>query len=151
MGTCFAQSLIVSHAHLAQMRAHAFASAPDECCGLMGGNSQTRRITALYPLRNVASKARTAYEAAPADLFAAQKAMRAMGEQLLGIYHSHPRSHDPAPSTTDVRLAFYPDAVYFIIGVGDVESKEEEAPIGAFRLYEAEERWERAEFSIAED
>ena len=58
------------------------------------------------------------YEAAPEDLFAAQRQMRDRGEELLAIYHSHPRSAEPVPSETDVRLAFYPQAVYFIIGLG---------------------------------
>jgi proteasome lid subunit RPN8/RPN11 len=42
--------------------------------------------------------------------------MRMRGEELLAIYHSHPRDAEPVPSETDVRLAFYPNVVYFIIG-----------------------------------
>ncbi len=57
------------------------------------------------------------YEAAPEELFAAQRVMRERGEELLGIYHSHPRSPKPVPSETDVRLAYYPSAIYFIIGL----------------------------------
>ena len=47
--------------------------------------------------------------------------MRERGEQLLAIYHSHPRSTEPQPSATDVRLAYYPSAVYLIVGLGDPE------------------------------
>jgi proteasome lid subunit RPN8/RPN11 len=93
-------------------------------------------------LRNVARNAAVAYEAAPEELFEAQRRMRACGESLVGIYHSHPRSSDPAPSPTDVRLAFYPSAVYFIIGfdaTGD-------CVLRAFRISESEGRWEHVEF-----
>lgn len=86
------------------------------------------------------------YEAAPEDLFAAQRAMRERGEQLLAIYHSHPRSAEPTPSATDVRLAYYPAAVYFIVGLGT-----EEPCLRAFRISEREGQWEPAEYQIVTD
>ena len=43
-------------------------------------------------------------------------AMDEAGHDLGAIYHSHTRS-DPIPSQTDINLAFYPDAVYLIVGV----------------------------------
>src|SRR5215213_7496297 len=102
--------------HLDEMFAHARGESPAECCGLVGGSGE--RARAIYRLRNVARDAQVGYEAAPEELFAAQRIMRERGEELLGIYHSHPRSHEPVPSDTDVRLAHYPSAVYFIIGLG---------------------------------
>ena len=71
--------------------------------------------------------------------------MRQRDEQLLAIYHSHPRSSDPTPSETDVRLAYYPAAVYFIVGLGNAEPT-----LRAFRISEAERRWERVEYAIAD-
>jgi len=123
---------------------HARQAAPHECCGLIGGNDA--RTQTVYPLRNVATNPFVTYEAAPEDLFAAQRAMRDRGEQLLAIYHSHPRSDDPQPSETDVRLAYYPSAVYFIIGLGN-----REPCLCAFRISEREGRWEVAEFEIVTD
>ena len=35
---------------------------------------------------------------------------------LGAIYHSHTRT-EPYPSQTDINLAFYPDAVYVIVGL----------------------------------
>jgi proteasome lid subunit RPN8/RPN11 len=84
-----------------------------------------------------------AYEAAPEDLFAAQRQMRELGERLIAIYHSHPGSTDPSPSATDVRLAYYPTAVYFIVGLGD-----QEPCLRAFRISEREGTWQPAQFSI---
>ena len=85
-----------------------------------------------------------AYEAAPEDLFAAQRLMRERGEELVGIYHSHPRDAEPQPSPEDVRLAFYPGAVYFIIGF----AAEGEAVVRAFRIFESEGRWEPVEYCV---
>jgi proteasome lid subunit RPN8/RPN11 len=97
----------------------------------------------VYPLRNVAADSLSAYEAAPEELFAAQRLMRERGQTLVAIYHSHPRSEDPSPSRSDVRLAFYPAAIYFIIGLRD----DGECVLRAFRISEREGRWERAEFA----
>ena len=124
--------------------AHAREARPAECCGLIGGNS-AGEATSLYRTRNVARDRTVAYEAAPEDLFAAQRTMRARGEQLLAIYHSHPRSADPQPSPTDVRLAYYPSAVYFIVGLGDKEPR-----LRAFRISERDSRWEPVDFEIVE-
>jgi [CysO sulfur-carrier protein]-S-L-cysteine hydrolase len=127
-----------------EMLAHARRARPEECCGLLGGRG--RAASSVYPLRNVAGDALTAYEAAPEELFAAQRRMRAAGEELIGIYHSHPRSPDPVPSQADVKLAFYPSAVYFIIGFGE----DGRGLLRAFRISEKEGRWERAEFRVTE-
>ena len=127
-----------------QLLTHAQAVAPEECCGLLGGKEGL--IASVYPLPNIAADAQRAYETAPADLFAAQKTMRERGETLLGIYHSHPRQVEPQPSATDVRLAFYPTAVYFIIGLGGSQ------PIlRAFYLDADATSWERIEYVLKAD
>jgi len=130
--------------HVDAMIAHARETAPEECCGLVGGVSDTRAVT-LYPLRNVTPHPESAYEAAPEDLFAAQRKMRERGEDLLAIYHSHPRASDPCPSETDVRLAYYPSAKYLIIGLGGFE-----AVVKAFSISEREHRWQQVEYEIAD-
>jgi len=130
--------------HLEAMTAHARETAPEECCGLIGGFSETR-ATSLYRLRNVTTNPELGYEAAPEDLFAAQRQMRERGEGLLAIYHSHPRSSEPSPSETDVRLAYYPSATYLIIGLGGTD-----AVIKAFSISEREQRWQQVEYEIAD-
>ncbi len=130
---------------LNQIVAHAREASPDECCGLIGGTADNRAQT-IYRLRNIAPDTLVSYEAAPEELFAAQRQMRERGEQLLAIYHSHPRSAEPAPSETDVRLAYYPSAVYLIIGLGSVEPV-----MRAFRISEREQRWEEVEYRIVDE
>jgi [CysO sulfur-carrier protein]-S-L-cysteine hydrolase len=128
--------------HLDQIIAHAREASPQECCGLIGGLIEGKAQT-IYRTRNIASDPLTTYEAAPEDLFAAQRAMRERGEQLLAIYHSHPRSADPQPSATDVRLAYYPSAVYLIVGLAGPEPC-----LRAFRIDEREGQWARVEYQI---
>jgi len=131
--------------HVDAMIAHARETAPEECCGLIGGISETRAAS-LYRLRNVTPNPESAYEAAPEDLFAAQRTMRKRGEALLAIYHSHPRSSEPSPSETDVRLAYYPSARYLIIGLGGLEPV-----VKAFSISEREHRWQQVEYEIADE
>ena len=52
----------------------------------------------------------------PKQQIDAQRKMRDQGEELFGIYHSHP--HSPAePSDTDLEEAGYPEALYIIVSL----------------------------------
>ena len=94
---------------------HARREHPAECCGLLSGKNGS--ITDIHPVRNDADKPETRYFATPEDLFAAMRRIREAGQSFLGVYHSHPRT--PAyPSASDVEMAFYPEAYYFIISLG---------------------------------
>ena len=132
-----------TNAHIHEIIAHAREAAPHECCGLIGGTNE-RVATTIYRTRNTALNPLTTYEAAPQDLFAAQRQMRARGEQLIAIYHSHPRAAKPEPSVTDVRLAYYPAAVYLIVGLGN-----EEPCVRAFRISERE-GWTAIDYQIVD-
>ena len=107
---------------------HARRTQPAECCGLLSGKNGV--ITDIHPLRNDADKPETRYFATPEELFAAMRTIRESGQALLGVYHSHPRT--PAyPSQSDVEMAFYPEAFYFII------SLEPNVELRAFRIEES--------------
>ena len=135
--------ITLTREHVDEMFAHARAASPAECCGLVGGSGEQAR--AVYRLRNVAHDPLVGYEAAPEELFAAQRIMRERNEVLLGIYHSHPRSSEPVPSETDVRLAYYPSAIYFIIGLGQNSER-----MRAFRISERDASWDQVEYKICE-
>lgn len=127
---------------IAAIISHAREAAPHECCGLIGGSSDGR-VETIYRAKNIAADPVVTYEAAAEDLFAAQRAMRERGEQLLAIYHSHPRATAPEPSPTDVRLAYYPSAVYLIAGLGNAEPC-----LRAFRIDERLGSWESIGYEI---
>ena len=136
--------ITLRNAQLKEIFAHARQSTPFECCGLIGGAND--RATSIHPLRNIAVNPEISYEAAPEELFAAQRHMREQGEELLAIYHSHPRSPEPVPSETDVRLAYYPAALYLIVGLGGAE------PImRGFRISERDKTWEQVEYAVADE
>ena len=134
--------ITLAREHVEQMYEHARAASPAECCGLIGGRTEGC-AESIYRLRNVAHDPLVAYEAAPEELFNVQREMRGRGQQLLGIYHSHPRSPEPIPSERDVRMAFYPSAIYFIIGLSEIG-----ATLRAFRISERQSRWERVEYAV---
>ncbi|MDD2725277.1 MAG: M67 family metallopeptidase [Methylovulum sp.] len=94
--------------HLAQL------SPEQEICGLIGGISGTP--THCYPIHNIAELPAQRFLLDPAEQIAALKALHESGENLFGIYHSHPNA--PAtPSAADLELAAYPDALYVIISL----------------------------------
>jgi proteasome lid subunit RPN8/RPN11 len=104
----------ITDAIAAAIEAHARREHPEECCGLLSGSNGL--ITDIHQLRNDADKPETRYFATPEELFAAMRRIRGSGQSLLGVYHSHPRT--PAyPSASDVEMAFYPEAFYFIISL----------------------------------
>ena len=106
----------------------------------IGGSDHSAKT--IYRTRNVSAEPLVAYESAAEDLFAAQRTMRDRDEKLLAIYHSHPRAKNPEPSATDVRLAYYPSAVYLIVGLAN-----EEPSLRAFRIQERN-GWEPIEYTV---
>jgi proteasome lid subunit RPN8/RPN11 len=106
---------------------HARAGVPDEACGLIVGDRPAAdggRALRWEPVRNAAAS-RYRYEIHPDDLYRLTVATDDADEVFWGIVHSH--THTPAvPSPTDIGLAFYPDALYILVSLG-----EDEADIGS--------------------
>ncbi len=94
---------------------HAKSESPLECCGILAGKEET--VTHIYKMKNTENDP-DKYFMEPKEQFVAIKDMRAKGIDMLAIYHSHP--HSPArPSGVDIKLAFYPDAIYIIVSLMD--------------------------------
>jgi [CysO sulfur-carrier protein]-S-L-cysteine hydrolase len=73
---------------------------PLEIVGLLAG-PRPGRVSAIYPLENVAANPERAYVAEPAGLARALASIRSERLELVAIYHSHPNG--PAnPSETDI-------------------------------------------------
>ena len=96
------------------MLGHLRAALPAEGCGLLAGTvtDGVGRVTLHLPLVNALNSS-TEYESEPRSMFAAHKAMRAAGVDVLAVYHSHPTS-PPVPSRTD-RERNYSEAVMNLI------------------------------------
>ncbi len=107
------QSVVVPPSFMQRMIDHALELKPNECCGVLGGKGSV--VTSVHPLSNNLNST-TNYFADPKDLFNAMRKMRQHGEEMIGIYHSHPNSA-PEPSDTDRNENEYPDTYYFIISL----------------------------------
>jgi proteasome lid subunit RPN8/RPN11 len=112
-----------------QMVEHAREDAPNECCGLIGGDDGEART--LYRARN-AEASPLRYNLDPQDQFRIMREMEERGEELSAIYHSHTRS--PAyPSQTDINLAAYPEALCLIVSLAEGEEE-----LRGFRITEGD-------------
>jgi len=103
------------------MLAHAQAELPAECCGLLAGTVEAGvgRVMQHFPLVNALASP-TEFESDPTSRFAAHKAMRAAGTDILAVYHSHPTT-DPIPSARDRERSYDDRVVNLIIGLRRAE------------------------------
>jgi len=97
---------------LAALKAHAREADPQECCGLLLGTAG--QITEAVRATNRAADPGRRYEIDPQDHFAAIREARRRRLEVVGAYHSHPRS-EPIPSSTDRAQAFEQFA-FLIVG-----------------------------------
>lgn len=102
---------------IATLVARAARAAPEECCGLLLGRDG--RVDEARAADNVAGDRLRHFEIDPAALFAAHRAARAGGPELLGYYHSHPAGH-PLPSATDCAHASGDRRAWAIVAGGEV-------------------------------
>jgi [CysO sulfur-carrier protein]-S-L-cysteine hydrolase len=100
-----------------QMVEHARAEAPNECCGMVA--SRDGQAVRVHPAVNAAASP-LRYEIDGAEQYRIQMDIDEADLDLGAIYHSHTRS-EPVPSQTDINLAFYPDALYVIVGLAGGE------------------------------
>jgi proteasome lid subunit RPN8/RPN11 len=107
----------ISRALYDELIEHARAEAPNECCGMIAAHDGV--AVAVHRATNAAASP-LRYEIDGPEQYRIQMAIEDAGHDLGAIYHSHTRSA-PEPSQTDINLAFYPDAVYIIVGLAGEE------------------------------
>jgi proteasome lid subunit RPN8/RPN11 len=116
---------------LAELRAHALETYPDECCGVVldaGGTQVVVRMRNIQDEMNARDPARfprrapTAYYPHPTDLKAVLDRGESPGHELTAFYHSHP-DHGAYFSEEDIAQATpfgepsYPDVLQIVISV----------------------------------
>src|SRR3954452_1886157 len=114
---------------LDRMVEHARREAPNECVGVLGARAGEAQL--LVEAEN-ARHSPLAYEIAPQELLRVNARLDEELLEVVAIYHSHTLP-EPVPSQTDINLAFYPEAVYIIVGLAG-----EEPDVRAFRIVDGE-------------
>ena len=107
--------------------AHAREEAPNECCGMIGGNDGN--AMSVYRVANeFASPLRFRMESG--EQIKAWNAIEAAGEEMLAIYHSH-TSTPAKPSQTDINESeMWESVVHLIVSLEDPDGP----VVRAFRI-----------------
>jgi proteasome lid subunit RPN8/RPN11 len=131
--------LHIAKAHWQAIRAHAEQTYPQECCGLLLGQTAStgdetiRTVVELWMAENawnpeaaalisdllsqsqLANSKRDRYWIDPQEMLAAMKYGRDRQLDIIGVYHSHP-DHPAVPSECDRAIA-WPHYSYIIVSV----------------------------------
>ena len=106
-------TLKISRALADQMTAHCLRHYPKEACGLLAGTPGV--VEQVYPMTNVEDSP-IGYSMDPQEQLEVETQMRQLGQQTVGIYHSHTAS-EAYPSSVDVGLAISPDISYVLVSL----------------------------------
>ena len=137
-------SLKIARTTLDDIRDHAEAAYPDECCGVVTSNGSGGQV--VRRCRNIQNQlhaqdpsqhprdARTAYYIDPTELLAITRELDRSGGELVILYHSHP-DHDAYFSAEDRARAVmegwdepaYPGLAYVVVSVRDGAAVAEKA------------------------
>lgn len=102
-----------------EMHSEAVSTYPEECCGLMFGKFEDgiKMVSRVKGMRNDyrPSERYHRYTIDPKDFLAAEKEADLLGEDIVGIYHSHPNA-PPKPSEFDRNHA-WPSLSYIVMEV----------------------------------
>ncbi|MBI5700167.1 M67 family metallopeptidase [Candidatus Saganbacteria bacterium] len=98
---------------------HAREAQPREACGILAGKNGA--VEKLYRMKNVSDRPEDCYFMDSLEQLKVVKEIRKLGQKMLGIYHSHPRSA-AYPSARDVELAYYEDAAYLIVSQNEIRA-----------------------------
>ena len=105
----------------------AYNELPNETCGLLAG-TETEVVKRFAMTNTDHSPEHFSFD--PAEQFQVLRAARSEGLQVIANFHSHPETPS-RPSVEDIRLAYDPNILYFIVSLAT------EIPvIKAFRIQE---------------
>ncbi len=109
---------VISRLLINKMLGHAQRAYPRECFGVLSGVDNQMRH--WHPLSNVEADNHR-FLADSAEQIRLFKQLRAQGEEVLAIYHSHPQG-PCEPSVLDLQQAYYPGVLSIIISL-DTEGR----------------------------
>lgn len=124
-------TLLLTASSREDIRVHLEGAYPEEGCGLLVGRDHPggRRVEAVERVPNASAGGQgRRYVVAPEAFLAAEKAARARGLEVVGVFHSHP--DHPAEPSSDDRANAWPFYSYVI---GSVRAGRL-AELRAFRL-----------------
>jgi proteasome lid subunit RPN8/RPN11 len=113
--------LTLTQSLLNEIEAHGVASYPYEGCGLLLGEStgEQNTVQAIFPVENrweVEDEKRERFYIAAEDMLRAEMAAMAAGQEVIGVFHSHP-DHEPVASPRDLAWAAWVGYSYLITAV----------------------------------
>ena len=111
-------ALVIPGSIYRELLDQAHKQAPIEACGILGGRGD--RVEVFHPMTNTDHSA-DHFLMEPAEQFSVVKSLRAAGQRVLAIHHSHPASPS-RPSAEDIRLALTPDVLYTILSLQRAEA-----------------------------
>jgi proteasome lid subunit RPN8/RPN11 len=94
--------------------ADAREAVPADCCGLLLGRED--EIVEARPARNIADQRASRFLIDPHDHIEGRREARTRGLEVVGFYHSHPRSSSE-PSPRDLDEFSYPGHLYAIVSL----------------------------------
>ncbi len=106
---------------LEEIHSHAVSTYPEECCGLMFGNSTgngvSKKVLRLRRMKNTfePSERYHRYTIEPREFLKAEKQAEESREEIVGIYHSHPNA--PAKPSEFDREHAWPTLSYVVVEV----------------------------------
>ena len=106
--------MTITHAAETAILAHARRQAPEECCGLLLGHDAN--VVEAVAVTNVAENVVRHYQIDPREHLHVIRAARRRSLDVIGAYHSHPRSV-AVPSDTD-RAEGFSGFIFLIAGLG---------------------------------
>jgi [CysO sulfur-carrier protein]-S-L-cysteine hydrolase len=124
--------LTIRHDLVDAMVAHARRDHPDEACGVVAGPVGSDRPERFIEMAN-AERSTTFYRFDAAEQLRVWRAMDAVDEEPVVIYHSHTAT-EAYPSRTDISYASQPDAHYVLISTRDPDTHE----LRSYRIIDGE-------------
>jgi proteasome lid subunit RPN8/RPN11 len=108
-------TLEIDRTTLESLVRYARGAEPEECCGVLMGDSSDGavRVRRVLASENSADRPEVRFEIPPQTLLRAQKRARRESLEVVGYYHSHPRG-SAVPSDAD-RADAWPGVSYLIV------------------------------------